>query len=77
MDLASLSLSSHELDVPSLPAEIWEHIITFIQSKQDMKMMSLVNKSMHSLLYPKLWNSITLRDPELLEHLKQHPIINF
>lgn len=72
MDLASLS--SSVLDVATLPPEIWKHIFSFFQSKRDMKMLSLVNRTMKRLLYTKLWNSISLHDPESLEHVTQHPV---
>jgi len=63
------------LPLPYLPLEVWEVILTFIDSKHYLKMMSLTSKSMYNLVHNKLWMSVTLREPDLLKHIVQFPII--
>ena len=48
------------------PPEIWEHIVSFVNSKACLKSLSLVSKTLYYIVCKKMWASADLKNPEAL-----------
>ena len=56
------------------PPEIWEHIVSFVNSKACLKSLSLVSKTLYYIVCKKMWASADLKNPEALITLRHLPI---
>lgn len=61
---------SKPIPLPHFPPEIWEKILLHIDSRKCLTNMSLVSKSMYSLVELKLYAYVHLKDLEILQHIR-------
>jgi len=62
--------------LPHFPPEIWKKIISMIDSKDSLKNISLVCKSMNSLVSSKMWASVHMKNPDGLLYIQHLPILD-
>jgi len=57
-----------------LPPEIFHYIVSYINSTESLKSLSLVSKGTYAIVCEKLWSSVILKNADGLKHVCHLPI---